>query len=161
MALSIRTVCTLEKPVQSTSTQLTASPKAIARCMRMENESNMSSHSSLSQTEYVPSQRTSPDTTGASDVAVTMGGTPKRTASASFWLASEGPAACYVSGVTCAFSAQFCTACDADSGMFLTDNACHSSAALVGKCRVYATDGGGVPHLQRGVRLAREDVRPM
>ena len=108
----------------------------------MENESNMSSHSSLSQTEYVPSQRTSPDTTGASDVAVTMGGTPKRTVSASFWLASEGPAACYVSGVTCAFSAQFCTACDADSGMFLTDNACHSSAALVGKCRVYATDGG-------------------
>ena len=26
--------------------------------------------------------------------------------------------------------------------MFLTDNACHSSATLAGKCRVYATDGG-------------------
>ena len=26
--------------------------------------------------------------------------------------------------------------------MYLTDNACHSSVALVGKCRVFATDGG-------------------
>ena len=32
--------------------------------------------------------------------------------------------------------------CDAASGMFLTDNICHSSASLAGKCRDYATDGG-------------------
>ena len=65
-----------------------------------------------------------------------------RQVAANVCVGHASPSACDESFSTCTSNASFCAGCDAGAGVYLTDNACHNSAALVGKCRVFATDGG-------------------
>ena len=98
--------------------------------------------SSSIRTGCVLSLTTAPHTTGAGASGVLLGCSLTRTASVNVLVHTNSPPACDPSCTTCAFNASFCTSCDVDSGMFLTDNACHSNGTLAGKCRVFARDGG-------------------
>ena len=65
-----------------------------------------------------------------------------RRVAANVCVGHASPSACDESCSTCTSNASFCAGCDAGAGVYLTDNAWHSSAELVGKCLVFAADGG-------------------